>query len=1511
MGEQLPTVSLEALQSAGNTLERHGLIDVDVPGLLELTGVTQAGTPTASGLSDFDYQQLSNLSMGFKDLNQLCTVNKVPIPSEIMEHFNHIKCHCMMGLFPEIGRAWLTIDTDLYIWTYENARDVAYFDGLSQVIISVGLVTPKPGLFVADVKYLLILTTPIEIVVLGVTFGDANNGTPNRSLSGQNSEEMQLMHTPIFVLNTDNVAIMCVQGTDDGRIFLGGRDGCLYEVSYQAESNWFGKRCRKINHSQGLMSHLVPGIFKIFSETDSVEKITVDNTRNLLYVLMSKGSIEAWDLGKDAGSTRRIARLSYKEIISSASMILRTIDTAVFHPITAICPLTLDDSSSLHLVAIAESGVRFYFSTVPLHLHGFYIQQQQLLQQQQLQQQQSLFQQQQQQLQLQQQQQQQQQMHQQHQPHQPQQPSQPSPQQQLGASPNQEFQQNANLPEPPQGKPQGLYLLHVRVPPGITGNLLLTKPKLVHSAHYIQGSLLMISRQQQDQDLLTCLSSEQFQSQHNLVESTTYMPLDGQVWAIADVMRKDRVSITTPLRKAQNPRKVALLTNQGVHIVSILQSVDILQQLLVGCHGPHNEAVKMYFSKQTEPEACATALLLACRESFRGTEVGDWATQSFILYGGEPYFDAPIVSDNRQLGFSSPIAGGGGYGAMDSSVQQQHHHHNANFLGPSGRLFASSTPYSTPGSGGRGGMVSPVLRQQQQQQQHPSVYGAANVNNNNETVDASLFHYSAKHAGLYLYMSRMLRCIWRKPCVDERLYSTISQQDCVVLLEDLYAIRRFLENVTVSNLLGYTGGGGRSNGTSLKPNVGSLGSAFSQGQSGLLHGSTDRGAGFGSSVLSSQPGYSIGGAGYGYPQGNAAVVSQKHCTEEALVEERKSLEALVRLIKQACEVIGLWKVICEHQCHLLVGKLTKEEQSVLQGCTFRDLILSRIDVCGLLIVTLINSYLADNASVGSISSKLREVCPTLYRQEDAVSHKATEILLLSRGCTDRDKKEERLRTALQLCKSAAPNLPLGALCQQFVSAGFYTGVIELCTVCAAKSDPNEAGLLFYRNNEAMDNQEGFVAFQNRMSWYKEVKVMLDYVYDTAGGNGGGGAGGGGGGNGGGGGAQQPKPDSIYPSLEDDELLQDRAAGNQEVLQIIGQALQSTDPLLHIALYEWLLSKDLFAELLEITEPSLGVFLSRAMARTPENLVLADLLWKYHERNGQHAAAARILDKLANVASDSINLQQRIEYLARAVMCMRSESVGFSAHNGVLLKDLEDKLEVAQIQRQVYDALALLTHHTDERYDALKLLDSNLYNLTQLYSDFAEQYELWECKLTILNCSHHNDPLLIESVWTHILDRELQGRDSCAERCRRLLAKVKSLALEYDSSGCCFPLAFIVREVEIRCFRLGMHSSPVPDALIEMNLDIEELLNIYSRLVSMNERIWVTENDELYLIRSTAGLLSLIVNQPKLIPFKDRRKVMSKSQDLISAALNILYTKPDTQPLIDVFRDTQSKLQRIL
>lgn len=136
--------------------------------------------------------------------------------------------------------------------------------------------------------------------------------------------------------------------------------------------------------------------------------------------------------------------------------------------------------------------------------------------------------------------------------------------------------------------------------------------------------------------------------------------------------------------------------------------------------------------------------------------------------------------------------------------------------------------------------------------------------------------------------------------------------------------------------------------------------------------------------------------------------------------------------------------------------------------------------------------------------------------------------------------------------------------------------------------------------------------------------------------------------------------------------------NTHIMKIVGMAVQVKDPLLHVCIYEWLMVHDMLSELLSLTEQSLGEFLRRNVVRNPDNLNLIDLLWKYYEKNGYHAQAARILDNLASTRSDGIPLEQRIEYLARAVMCMRNDGVGYSITNGVLLKELEDKVESAAI-----------------------------------------------------------------------------------------------------------------------------------------------------------------------------------------------------------------------------------------
>lgn len=323
------------------------------------------------------------------------------------------------------------------------------------------------------------------------------------------------------------------------------------------------------------------------------------------------------------------------------------------------------------------------------------------------------------------------------------------------------------------------------------------------------------------------------------------------------------------------------------------------------------------------------------------------------------------------------------------------------------------------------------------------------------------------------------------------------------------------------------------------------------------------------------------------------------------------------------------------------------------------MVLVRTDICAHLIVSLINTYLKDNASVGSISEKLRDVCPNLYRHEDAVSNKATEILITARTCLDAEEQKDKMHTALQLCKDAAPHLPLAQICHQFKAANFHQGVIELCATCAEKIDPNGAALHFYKSNEPLEDQEGYVAFTARMQFYREITLMMDNLYQN-----------------------------MMQHDASKENKAQKAAGNNNILLLVNMTLQISDQLLHIAVYDWMLAHKLVSELLNISEPSLGEFLTHSFARNPDNLQLADILWKFHERNGQHPAATHILDQLASMPSNAISLGQRIEYLARAVMCMRCDSVGYSSHNGILLKNLEDK--VSGYKMCIFFAILYLT-----------------------------------------------------------------------------------------------------------------------------------------------------------------------------------------------------------------------------
>ena len=95
--------------------------------------------------------------------------------------------------------------------------------------------------------------------------------------------------------------------------------------SLKAERNWFGKRFSKKNHSSRYLSYLVPSFISsiAYGEDNPIIQISIDNTRNILYTLSEKGSIEVWDLGESGLEMSMVTSISQAHIVQAAVLIVK------------------------------------------------------------------------------------------------------------------------------------------------------------------------------------------------------------------------------------------------------------------------------------------------------------------------------------------------------------------------------------------------------------------------------------------------------------------------------------------------------------------------------------------------------------------------------------------------------------------------------------------------------------------------------------------------------------------------------------------------------------------------------------------------------------------------------------------------------------------------------------------------------------------------------------------------------------------------------------------------------------------------------------------------------------------------------------------------------------------------------------------------------------------------------------------------------------------------------------
>ncbi|KAM9329214.1 nuclear pore complex protein Nup155 [Gastrophryne carolinensis] len=1373
---------LEILEAAGRVVDRLLQEERDYPDLSDLLAVPGHNCPTVSGVSEMDYPLQGPGLLSIPSLPELSPMRRVPLPPELVEQFGHMQCNCMMGVFPEISRAWLTIDSDIFMWNYEDGGDVAYFDGLSETILAVGLVRPKEGIFQPHIRYLLVVATPVDIVILGLSFSNMQTGSLNDSMS----VGMQLLPDPLYSIPTDNTYLLSIMSTNNGRIFLSGKDGCLYEVVYQAEAGWFSPRCRKINHSKSTLSFLVPTVLQFtFSEDDPIVQIAVDNSRNILYTCSEKGVLQVYDLGHDGNAMSRVASLSQNAIVSAAGNIARTIDRSVFKPIVQIAVIERSESVNCHLLAVTHAGVRLYFTTG-------------------------------------------------------------------------QFRQ-------PAARPSMLSLVHIRLPPGFSASSNVEKPSKVHKALYNNGILLMAASENEDHDVLWCIDHDSFPFQKPLMEIQVTVQVDGHSWALSSIddsqvekiltpLNKDLIPVTDPPVMIRQhmvpPKKFVLLSAKGSHIFHKFRPVDQLRHLLIANGGGDGEEIERFFKLHQEDQACATCLILMCSSAASDREVSTWATRAFFRYGGEAQMriqsSLPAPSNVGPI-FGSPVPVGSPM-PMGSPMP------NPSFLG-------------TPAQGGYLPAVS------------TPVYSAASPMQQSTAPLAGILGpevlFSGKHNGICIYFSRITNNIWDGSVAVEKTFkvgnrditaidSSVSPQVLESVLQELKGLLEFLDR-------------------SSQFATGSLGNPS-----------------FGTPVTIHQRLIGPGRHDLGSSQQIQQELQRKYHSEAQLAE-KISLQGIHQLVRKTCQALALWKLLCEHQFSHIAQELQKELQEQLKITTFKELVIRDKELTGALIASLINCYIRDNASVDGISSHLQNVCPLLYSPDDAICSKANELLQRSRQAPSKLDKERMLRESLREYQRISQQVDLPNVCGQYRQVRFYEGVVELCLTAAEKRDPQGLGLHFHKNGEPEEDAAGLQAFQDRLNCYKCITDTLQELVNQS--------------------KAAPQSPSVPkkpgpPMLSSDPNMLSNEEAGLHFEQMLKLAQRSTDELFNIALFNWLLQADLTDKLLELNSPFLEPHLVR-MGKLDQNKVrYMDLQWRYYEKHRNFSSAAKVVAKLSDMPSTEISLKQRIEYMSRAILSAKS-STGLSAlpADGEFLHELEEKMEVARIQLQIQETLIRRYSHHPSAQDAVVQLDSELMDITRLYGEFADPFKLSECKLAIVHCAGHSDPILIQNLWQEIIERELNDTIAmnAIDRMQSLNLKLTSLGRIYASNPRYFPLEYLVKYLEQHVCTLNWDVGFVTKTMLQIDVPIPRLLEVYDHLFKARDPFWTRMKKPLHLLDSIHMLLSGYVQDPSKVPNYERRRFNSVCLDAVGCYLVELQSMdpiPSVQSRIGNFKSLQAKLERL-
>ncbi|XP_047330000.1 nuclear pore complex protein NUP155-like isoform X2 [Impatiens glandulifera] len=1378
--------------------------------------------------------------------------NTWELPPILIERYNVAggEGTALCGIFPEIRRAWASVDNSLFLWRFDKWDDQCpEYNGDEQAICAVGLAKAKPGVFIEAIQHLLILATPVELILVGVCCSGKSDGTDPYA-------EVSLQLFPEYTVPSDGVTMTCITCTDGGRIFLAGRDGHIYELLYSAGSAW-QKRCRKICVTSGLGSVIsrwvVPNVFK-FGAADSIIEMVVDNERHILYARTEEMKIQVFFLGingndalKKVAEEKNLVNVRDANFGGRPAAGSRPLARPAKTSIVCISPLSTLESKGLHLVVVLSDGRRLYLTTTSSSGNNGGI---------------------------------------------------------AGLS---AFDANNH-------KPYCLKVVTTRPSPplgvgGAFGPISLAGRSQdeelslkIESSYYSAGTLilsdsspstmsplLIVNKDSSTQSPLTGNFGTGARSSRALREFVSSLPVEGRMLFVADILPlpdaatamqslysqlefcgfdnfgEDSVKESGKLwargdlstQHILPRRRMVVFSTMGMMELVFNRPVDILRKLLESSLA--RSTLEEFFNRFGAGESAAMCLILASKivqtENIISNFVAEKAAEAF--------------EDPRLVGM--PLLEGG-----------------------SGAL--SNTRTVTGG------------------------FSMGQVVQEAEPV------FSGAHEGLCLCTSRLLLPLWELPVIvakgssasslaaeNEMVSCRLSSGAMRILEDKIRSLEKFLRSRRNQRrgLYGCVAGIGDVSGSIL------FGAGSDLGAVRNLFGTYSRNVGS-ADVVSS----------------NKRQRLPYNSTELATMEVR-AMECIRQLLLRSAQALFLLQLVSQHHLTRLVQNFDATLKQALAQLTFHQLVCTEEgdQLATRLISALMEYYTGPDGrgTVGDISTRLREGCPSYYKESDYKFYLAVECLERASVYPDAEERQNLAREAFNHLSKIPESADLRTVCKRFEDLRFYEAVVRLPLQKAEALDP--AGDAY---NEQIDAGVRGRALAQREQCYEIVTSALRSLK----------------------GGTSHSREFGSPIRPVAQSTLDPASRKKYIHQIVQLGVQSTDRSFHEFLYRTLIDLGLENELLEYGGPDLAPFLQNALrepvqetiysqAHNQENQVkYSELLARYYVLKRQHALAAHVLLRLTERRSgdgaDAPTLEQRCQYLSNAVLQAKNASdnpdvSNRGAYDDGLLDLLEGKLAVLRFQIKIKEELESIASNmeaspssaestlNDSSADAnflhsvgekVKELSTDLKSITQLYNEYAVPFEIWEICLEMLyfaNYSGDTDNSIIRETWARLMDQAL-SKSGIAEACA-VLKRVGSNVYLGDGAVV-LPLDSLCLHLEKAALeRSTSGAESVGDEDIARALlaackgAIEPVLNSYDQLLS-NGAILPSATLRLRMLRSVLVVLrewamstlgtnsragASLINSRSFLP--DQTTALNQgTRDKITSAANRYMTEVRRLPL---------------